>query len=1103
MKNNKRNGISLIVLVITIIVIIILSGAVILSLANNNPISAATKAVFASDVRNFQTELDLYKTNQFVTRMGSYNPNLLQADEISVTYDNNVDTSITMDDLIPSLGKSPKYTGQFKIVNGELIFQGSDTNKQDWSNELGVVVIIEGEPKINIMPPSESLVKQGTDIIYTVKFTSNAPLTTIDLLDNVEIVDNNGIALPIQPVINLGTLSGTSLDSIRQIDITIKTDNLLNGSYDLRIKSRTVINAENISNTQDTTSLIGFDVEDTFPPENPTMLASITIWTNGSVSVSITYSEDSAEKEYSFDAITWNLYTVPVIVTENNVTVYARGLDLATNESGVATLTVANIDKTAPTITVTNGGVTTSSVKVNAIASDTGGSSLNTSSYQYSKDNGTTWTSATNLTSYTFDSLSAGIYECKVKVADIAGNIAISDVVAISTEELGMIMMSAFPTYWTNENVTISINYPTEIVTKEYSTNGTTWSTYTVAVVVTSNSTVYARGFDAGNNQTTQATLTVTNIDKTAPTVTASNGGVTTSSVTINAVASDTGGSGLNVSSYQYSKDNGTTWTATTNLTNYTFTGLTTGTYNCRVRVLDNAGNTSTSNAVALTTTAMAAVSMSASPTGWTNGNVTVTITYPTEVVTKQYSLNGTTWNTYTLPIVVTTNNTTIYARGLDDGNNQTSQASLTVTNIDKTAPTAVATYRTADGVLYPSDLWTNQSVVITATATDTGSGVARYEITYNGSQFYDLPNATVTISGSTRTGVWVRAIDNVGNVGGLTPAHLVAIDKVAPTYSSYAITNVTSTGYDVYVYGVTDSLSGVNKLQFPTWTDLNGQDDIQANWQTNPVASGQNMGGGTWLYRVNTSAHNNEGGQYQTHIYLYDNVGNASAIVTTGANISKINYGTTIQDTYSNLYVSNNPTTALTTKYHDYDNYYNGNFYLTNSVMSLMLWMGGEDIVNGRILYDGWKGAYVYAGENTISLTRNSNLNRWMYMYIFAGGSTVNTYIGNLRFKFVDGSILTPSQAVTNGYIEPLVVMAGGSHASPTYELWTNFLGLRTGGSTPAKNYPVGTVIFKVKSKSALNSILLYSSGAFNTTYDGIRVFETVAGTELSTVPF
>jgi hypothetical protein len=61
---NKRRGISLIVLVITIIVIIILAGAVILSLADSNPIASANKAVFLSDISNFKSAVALDYASQ-------------------------------------------------------------------------------------------------------------------------------------------------------------------------------------------------------------------------------------------------------------------------------------------------------------------------------------------------------------------------------------------------------------------------------------------------------------------------------------------------------------------------------------------------------------------------------------------------------------------------------------------------------------------------------------------------------------------------------------------------------------------------------------------------------------------------------------------------------------------------------------------------------------------------------------------------------------------------------------------------------------------------------------------------------------------------------
>lgn len=119
-------------------------------------------------------------------------------------------------------------------------------------------------------------------------------------------------------------------------------------------------------------------------------------------------------------------------------------------------------------------------------------------------------------------------------------------------------------------------------------------------------------------------------------------------------------------------------------------------------------------------------------------------------------------------------------------------------------------------------------------------------------------------------------------NVGGGTNAYLgekkvtIGSDTEAPVISDYKVTNVTSSGYTVSCT-VTDN-TGVDRVQFPTWTSYNGQDDIFAEWQINPGASGQ-KNGNTYTYQVNISAHNYEAGKYNTHIYAYDKYGNASCV--------------------------------------------------------------------------------------------------------------------------------------------------------------------------------------------------------------------------------
>lgn len=104
-------------------------------------------------------------------------------------------------------------------------------------------------------------------------------------------------------------------------------------------------------------------------------------------------------------------------------------IEIGWAESVGITATNAIPDTTAPTVSLEKETTTTSSITVKATATDVGG--LNTSSYQYSKDNGTTWTEASNAITYTFTELTAGTYNCKVKVVDSAGNIAVSEVISV------------------------------------------------------------------------------------------------------------------------------------------------------------------------------------------------------------------------------------------------------------------------------------------------------------------------------------------------------------------------------------------------------------------------------------------------------------------------------------------------------------------------------------------------------------------------------------------------------------------------------------------------------------------------------------------------
>jgi hypothetical protein len=83
-----KKGISLIVLVITIIVIIILAGAVILSLAQNNPIGQANQATREHDAAEVESALAMF----LGTIMGEYRDQvkLNVTEDYAVLSDNDV-----------------------------------------------------------------------------------------------------------------------------------------------------------------------------------------------------------------------------------------------------------------------------------------------------------------------------------------------------------------------------------------------------------------------------------------------------------------------------------------------------------------------------------------------------------------------------------------------------------------------------------------------------------------------------------------------------------------------------------------------------------------------------------------------------------------------------------------------------------------------------------------------------------------------------------------------------------------------------------------------------------------------------------------------------
>ena len=317
-------------------------------------------------------------------------------------------------------------------------------------------------------------------------------------------------------------------------------------------------------------------------------------------------------------------------------------------------------------------------------------------------------------------------------------------------EEKIAINIKTSTTEWTNQDITATIEYPNITIssTKKAGYGSTLANAQTTAnsatapttnVTVTANGYVYATATDSAGNVIT-ASRQITNIDKTAPTVTLSpNGGSyakpTSGNATIKTTitATDTGGSGLKTLQYAWSTSNTTeptTYTTFTNGATVSKTDCVAGTYYIWTRVYDNAGNRATTGKVSAGFVVGAkTITITPNTTAWTNQNVTATITYP-DITTSSTRKAGygttlanaqTASNSATAPTtsVTVSANGYVFATATDSAGNVIT-ASKQITNIDKIAPIISEIKNSSN------ENWTNKTISLSWTITENGgSGIS------------------------------------------------------------------------------------------------------------------------------------------------------------------------------------------------------------------------------------------------------------------------------------------------------------------------------------------------------------------------------------------
>ena len=112
----------------------------------------------------------------------------------------------------------------------------------------------------------------------------------------------------------------------------------------------------------------------------------------------------------------------------------------------------------------------------------------------------------------------------------------------------------------------------------------------------------------------------------------------------------------------------------------------------------------------------------------------------------------------------------------------------------------------------------------------------------------------------------WISYLSYAGNRRYIPIREIVNVTS-SPTGTIRIVNNDSETGtFDIIVSNVSD-VNGVQKVSLPTWSEIDGQDDII--WYTATRQSD-----GTYRQHVNVSDHKNSTGVYNVHLYYVENSG-------------------------------------------------------------------------------------------------------------------------------------------------------------------------------------------------------------------------------------
>ena len=321
---------------------------------------------------------------------------------------------------------------------------------------------------------------------------------------------------------------------------------------------------------------------------------------------------------------------------------------------------------------------------------------------------------------------------------------------------------------------------------------------------------IYTFKFTNYNGKTESKDITISNISSNLPLVSfepnggsgyvlSTESGKSTISTTIS--VTNEGGNTSQTLQYAWSKSENeepSNWNTFTNGSTISKTDCTIGTYYLWINVVNSSGNvvTTVSNGFVVSSSTIT-LTQTPSETNWTNGNVTVNVSYGSYLTqSKTLTCTGTKETDYTINgttnVVVKTNGRTVEATAKDIAGNIV-KGTLTVVNIDKISPSVTFTPNGKQGYMENDTIETKVNV-----DDGDGSGVGTLKYAWSTSD-KTQPTSWVTfnngsnISKTNCTGgtyyLWIKASDVVGNSDTvvsnkfMVTSHEECVAKINDTY--------------------------------------------------------------------------------------------------------------------------------------------------------------------------------------------------------------------------------------------------------------------------------------------------------------------------------